>query len=166
MLPLSMFLCVPCVSEVSCPYISFPRQQMKFPWCSSSQSNSKRQHQASASSPGYKDARLTLVSHCCLRSLSSSLCTDLHTCCPVSFSCFLFVLVQGFLFSFSLFLTNQASFFFFFAGNVWNGYSWLIGLYFLLLSLISLEHTLVFPLVHFIDDRSRGKLDAWVFRLT
>lgn len=54
----------------------------------------------------------------------------------------------------------------FFAGNGWNGYSWLIGLYFLLLSLISLKHTLVFPLVHFIDDRSRGKLDAWVFRLT
>lgn len=61
-------------------------------------------------------------------------------------------------------LTKQASCFF--AGNGWNGYSWLIGLYFLLLSLISLEQTLVFPLVCFIDDRSRGKLDAWVFRLT
>lgn len=65
-----------------------------------------------------------------------------------------------------LLVFDQPSIIFFFAGNVWNGYSWLIGLYFLLLSLISLEHTLVFPLVHFFDDRSRGKLDAWVFRLT
>ncbi len=57
---LTRFLCVPHASEVSRPFISFPRQQMKFPWCSSSPSNSKSQHQESASSPGYKDTRLSL----------------------------------------------------------------------------------------------------------
>lgn len=153
---LSMFLRVPHASEVSYPYISsFLRPQMKFLWRSSSQSNSKRRHQASASSPGYKDARF--VRHALFQPLhwtpassrsplSWCLCRSLFSWPPILY-------LMGFLFSSSIVFCRK----------------WLelllIALYFLPLALISLEHALVFPLVCFVDDRSRGKHYAWVFRL-
>lgn len=131
------------------------------------------QQQKSAPGVGFqpwvqRHTRLTPATHSRHRSLSSSLCTDLQlpehthtTLSPLCASCLCWS--RGFCSVLPRFWPSKNRFF---AGNGWNGYSWLIGLYFLLLLLISLEHTLVFPLVCFIDDRSRGKLDAWVFRLT
>lgn len=145
-----------CSCEFS--HILFPRRLMKFPWCNSSRSNSKTQHQASASSPGYKTPHLILHSHgLCLpgrpvtgSSLSACSLTENFTS-PLS-------LLIYFCWSLSsVWFDNQTSFF---AGKVAGMFvhSFSYSLFCLSWKLLWFSHV-----VHRYNDRSRQKLLARSF---